>query len=902
MDSEEKIKLDQRFDTRIISLYSRGIQDGIPRTNDAHLFYSFCYYDAIQVTKVNIGNGPVLRSAYFQALQNSSTPVARLDSQQFLVAVVDILPEQGDTGNQCHGYTAKELEDFWEKSRTAPLFFVSLINLKNVTDLNAVLENIQAKLPAQEGHLAYLTFDHCDLILFSYGESFHTYTKQIFHLCFGCERVLDDVITIYGFNPACKLSKFQEQFRALIRIGVRDFPTALSFQERVNKLPHQVSYDLLLGRNDISLLCKDATLEWLAGVRRALIEEEDLHTKSARWYTTYDLTVFASNSFESKDTWYPYGSGITCKNLELCITQAYKDFETCYYETFQRLQREQNLSLTPNEVWLRWLKDSCRLVVSLMGSRLSMDLATCLVPQFLDLLKYGKKLFMSDRLNQRSQIDHIHKSFSTFFSNIAILVDSMNQTNRQFVQVPAFHLPSFNLPPQLLAYYMVLSQSLREVLQDDEETIYGLAISPNLSNILNVSSLAVQESLPNHQWLSIRIDEPSFYTLKMTTETFAHEISHFIGQDNRERKIRKRCILQCAFQIYFWNILNRLFNRVNQYYGHLADQSAKIQSPSFNMVELEKIAERLLSATVEIYGEYQEDEHNFSRDLDQLLRGIPYCICDSPQLLNKVFEEIWSLKEAHPKCFQPVIDTLHKSLDQLNGGPILQEAILKKQIEVMYHDVLKDMSREFTIADLTQDSSSELCQLIGKLCYMFQETFADLQAILLLEMDWKDYAQLLSQNPQREQGTTIIEDCPLRMLAVANVLLKSGVWTVASLTGGGDALKSVESCIGLDCRRAPTKLIKNKFNPTFLLYLTEYLAACEDRIKRSFADEIREAKIKTLRELHESLSDETSIFELQNTLSLFIEKYRMKLLNSNLKDDENAHKQKELCAATAGQT
>ena len=64
---------------------------------------------------------------------------------------------------------------------------------------------------------------------------------------------------------------------------------------------------------------------------------------------------------------------------------------------------------------------------------------------------------------------------------------SMNQTNRQFVQVPAFHLPSFNLPPQLMAYYTVLSQCLREVLQDDEGTIYGLAISPNLSNILSVS-------------------------------------------------------------------------------------------------------------------------------------------------------------------------------------------------------------------------------------------------------------------------------------------------------------------------------------------------------------------------------------------------------------------------------
>ena len=40
----------------------------------------------------------------------------------------------------------------------------------------------------------------------------------------------------------------------------------------------------------------------------------------------------------------------------------------------------------------------------------------------------------------------------------------------------------------------------------------------------------------------------------------------------------------------------------------------------------------------------------------------------------------------------------------------------------------------------------------GKLCYMFKETFADLQAILLLGMEWGDYAQLLTQHPQHTAG------------------------------------------------------------------------------------------------------------------------------------------------------
>lgn len=900
MDSLEEIKLEERFDARIISLYSRGVQSGIPQAENVPFFYTFCYYDAIRVSKVDIGSGPVLRSAYFQALRDSDAPASQLGSRQFLVATVDILPEKEEEGRLHHGYTAKEVETFWDNSKKAPLLFVSLINLKDAADLDAVLASIQTEFPVQEGHLAYLTFDHCDLILFTYGSSFHAYTKQIFRLCFGRDRVLDDVITIYGFNPGLELQDPQERFRALIRIGVRDFPMSSDFKKRVEELKPQVSYNWLLGRNDISLLCEDATLGWLANVRDALIAEEQAHPRVANWYTTYDLTVFTSpDSSCPEDTWLSYGTGIDCENLELRMADACKAFESCYNKAFQRLQEEHHISLTPNMVWLRWLKESCHLVTSLMGSRLSIDLATCLVPQFLDLLRYGRELFTSGQVDQRSQIDDIHRSFNTFFTNVAVLVDSMNQTNRQFVQVPAFHLPSFNLPPQLMAYYTVLSQCLREVLQDDEGTIYGLAISPNLSNILSVSSLAVQKSLPNHQWISISIDEPSFYTLKMTTESFAHEISHFIGQDNRERDVRKRCVLQCAFQIFFWNILERTFRRVDQYYGHLAGSDIKIESLAFNMKKQEQIAKRLWETAAEIYGEYRETRRTFSRDLENILRNIPNHIRNSPQLMNEVFEEIWALKDEYPEHFRPVMDTLKKAFRAMNGASIEQESILKKQLESVFYDVLWDMCGEFAKTDMTGENGSELCRLIGKLCYMFKETFADLQAILLLGMEWGDYAQLLTQHPQQEKNPVMVKDCPLRMLAVARVLLESGVWEDTSLKEGGIALQPVRVCVSLDYRRFPSKLESQNINPTFLLYLIEYLVACEEKIKESFANPKREPQIQTLRTLYASLSDKASMCELQNKLSQFIENYRAELLRLPTEDAEEVQEQDKLCATAA---
>ena len=54
----------------------------------------------------------------------------------------------------------------------------------------------------------------------------------------------------------------------------------------------------------------------------------------------------------------------------------------------------------------------------------NLDLATCLVPQFLDLLRYGRELFTSGQVDQRSQIDDIHRSFNTFLVTIILIHSS----------------------------------------------------------------------------------------------------------------------------------------------------------------------------------------------------------------------------------------------------------------------------------------------------------------------------------------------------------------------------------------------------------------------------------------------------------------------------------------------
>lgn len=213
---EQKKPLSHRFDVRLISLCSRGIQDGMPRElgGDGQS-YSFCYYDVIEVQPVELKQGPLLKDAYIQAQMREKT--AGLGFQQSLIAVTDI----SDYSN-ASGYSQDEINAFWSlEAEKDALFFLTMINLANIEDLDDVLRGIRQKLPKGR-HLAYTTFDHCDVIIFCRGNSFQAYANLIFDLYDTGSIKLEDAITLYSFSSRSKLPETGEHFAALIRLGVRD--------------------------------------------------------------------------------------------------------------------------------------------------------------------------------------------------------------------------------------------------------------------------------------------------------------------------------------------------------------------------------------------------------------------------------------------------------------------------------------------------------------------------------------------------------------------------------------------------------------------------------------------------------------------------------------------------------
>lgn len=911
--------LSDHFDARLLSLYSRRVQDGLPRNFlSPDRSYSFCYYDAIEVEYVELKDGPVLKDAYTQAQRKRGSRTDEEERRdpgfrQTLVALTDL-----KDGTDGHGYTKGEVEAFWSSERSAPLFFVSMLNLAATRDLDGVLSEIRDKFPPGR-HLAYITFDHCDIIIFCRGDSFQEYARCIFDLYYAGKTGLGDAITLYSFTGGGIPSTNGERFAALVRVGVTDYPSRERFYQKLRRSGSledarentqedgRLRKYWLLERNDIAFYREDATLSWLAEVRQAVIDVETEY--GAPWYNTYSLIVLIPDGTEEDSgKWRSYclpNPNEVIESLQRRMDGLYQAFEDSY-EAAHFYLREQGVNVRSDRVLLRWIKESCSLVVSLMSSRLSENLGVCLLPQFEDMLTYGRLIFSRVEQITRDDVEHIHKSFNEFFSNVAVLIDSMNQTNRRFVQVPSFHLTSFEIPPQIMAYYTVIVRKMMEALKDcGTDNFYGLTMSPKLVNTLSVFSLGVPELLPKDEWISMNMDESSFYTLRLTVETLAHEVSHFVGEELRKREFRKECIIKCVFQILLNALMILFARRVDLLAGSLHKEPLPPNTVLLRVDKLDWAAQALWEQAKGIDPDwYGCEKAHYSWHMESVIWQIPRDMYGDPALGHEMVRQIRGLvQESDSLGSRTLLSRLRQYVEWklgLDGGKweeeTLDAAVDNEAEEILTEaiDSLMDGLQAFHEAsqsiretgsegageedgkeDGEEDSGvlATVCRELDYLCYMFRETFADLQAIILLNMSWKDYCKLLLQGSNAPG-----DDHTPRMFAVTKALIDCGMWRREDINYRDTVFANVGEALNLDpVDNADRLAVVHRISPTLSFYLITYLSACAQDIRSSFAGPGKDT-VRELRDIHALLSKRTTFLDLQKNILKLTDSCRMSLL------------------------
>lgn len=892
-------RLGKRFDARVISLYSRNVQDdapgGLAEISDdstrAAQFYSFSYFDVIEVTAVDIQDQYILKSAYKKALERPAKLQAIDGNPQFLLAFMDVTEE-----SETYGYSSEEVRKFWGSETAHPLFFMTLINIAEYTQLEKVLKRIKNDFP-KDRHLAYLTFDHCSAVIFYRGDTFDEYAHHIFQLYYTGEIVLADAITIFSFTPDSDGITYtnEHNFRALLKVGIRDYKAADQFYRQI-KVPG-LRRGWLLERNDIWFYSPRATLRWLKDVREAAVDLVKKNPNEAPWFITYNLTILArmKNIHPSSPP-----SAIRVDALQEKMKAKYLAFAEEYKQATAKLRMAQDT------VWLHWLKESSMLAVSLMKNQLSMDLGICLVPQFLDVFDYAKDLFRSEYLN-RNAIEAFQANFATFFSNIAILIDSMNQSNSQFVQVPAFHLTSFEMLPQLMAFYVTIAYRLKDALKDEDDAHYYFTISPKFIKSLGVRSLAIQNVLHRDQWLEMVISEGSLYTVQLTTDTMAHEVSHFVGQYNRNREARKCYEVKYAFHEIIAYILDRLPDRLRERlagipYNELVKPGESWHwknAVPYKMAQLMNAADKFWEIAKDLEP-FSLEREIFSNDVLSLNLNMSSLFLQQPILFRCIAEHVFQIAFWDNQSKSGRLDLMTpmrrwSGLEYKTGGQKadlpeqrilgegsdrLEEAIIKSEVDQIVADLLSEHAENIRRSQCEGVYSAEY-HTFEKMQYMFSEAFADLQAVMLFQLTWRQYCAML----RREEDVELIKDLPPRMLAVARALLPD-IWKDDPIDSGQAEMAAIELVLSKD--RDPVKSPsyfqglsisaddneRTNIEVGLLYYLTEYLKCCKIKIESAFKNN---EHVKELRRIHKALSDDSSILKLQQMLMEFIYNYRKDL-------------------------
>lgn len=856
-----------QLDMRIISLYSRDSrQEGFKRLTDGR-YYSFCYYDAIEVEPGR--NGRPLRELLsgYEAVAAKRKEPGPYTFRQFLLAIADVRREGEPSAGGCC-YTEREIAEFWKNEAGYPVFFVTMISLRDGRRMEDALAEIRRVFPKGQ-YLAYLTFDHCDIFLFYRDSGFTGCADRIFRLNYGTE-LLEDSITLCSF-AADGMDSWPagEQFDVYLRFGVRDYKEAEAATGRYAG-EAGVSLGRLLGRNDIGLLKQGADLPWLGGLIRETLRGP------VRWYTTYDLSILVRRP-DGAD-WVPLAPGTSAEPAGVIpevMRRAMEDFLSAY--------EGNSMGLEQDPVWINWLEKAGSLAASLYENPLAADFGTCLVPQFLDLFTYMGGLLKNRRLTN-ADIDDVRRIFSVFFSSTSILMDGINHSSRQFVQVPSFSPVSFEMPPRLMAYYTALAHRLIEVFRDGEET-YGVAFCPEFVQTLEVTSYAGQ-NLSKDEWLTISIDERSLYTMRLTTQTIGHEISHFVGEGNRCREDRERLTVKAALASLLESLLVQVGRALGARFGDEEAFRADIR-----WEEVSACADRLWEILRKVHLPEWSEGGRYSRQVRERVINLPNVILCVPALSSEI--ERWLCRALLERADQSA--ALNR-LDghfyrQLPGGTESAGAPeLPPSMGPVYRNMAGSELRRELFQALERQSEYNWAVETGRekplyrqdppwvsadhICYMFSEAFADLQMILLFDLSWDDYCALLMQDGERLPA----RDCPPRMLAVARALAASGLWKAENIRTewcADERLRTVGRAVRLSLPEEADVLQALGFEADLTVYLSEYLRLCCERI-RAFLEKKRDA-VEELREIHGLLNRDSPVYELETGLVRFIRHYRADL-------------------------
>lgn len=365
---------------------------------------------------------------------------------------------------------------------------------------------------------------------------------------------------------------------------------------------------------------------------------------------------------------------------------------------------------------------------------------------------------LEDKMEQREPVSN--NEIYEFIHKISMTLHGTLRTDIQFFQIRDFNVIVHYAPAKLRAFYAIWALKLSEFYNSFEKTDkkYSFILSPGVFGETHVKQLFVKYNELERLML-ITTPERNLYMPRWLGVIIAHEVSHFVGTKVRERMFRHKILLRLSVHIAALEMQSFWYIGMP---GDLAISTEKMMESAYLRDQLKKELVRI-------------DEERCGTQQDLYL----YHSSKSQRNIRKDYRYI-SGNDIAKKIIYEYGEMLRNALfikEKASGASNSAERI--KYIQ----DVCNEREEKMLIF-FERFQQVALPDILKILNYICTETFADMIAVLTLNLSPAEYVMSFAKNEYREVDRnpkqTSTELLPIRISvtieAVKTILNKNKVW------------------------------------------------------------------------------------------------------------------------------
>ena len=329
-----------------------------------------------------------------------------------------------------------------------------------------------------------------------------------------------------------------------------------------------------------------------------------------------------------------------------------------------------------------------------------------------------------------------------FVHKFSMTLNGTLRTDIQFFRVQDFNAIVHYAPAKLRAFYSMWALEISEYYNSlsEEELAYAFIFSPGLFDRITVERLKLQSKKAESLML-ITVPERSLYSMKRMAIVLTHEVSHFVGKEARKRTERYNAWCAIAARIIELEIRSIISRRGD---GLLKDRGKNKRAEMTAECIYEKIRDEVWQSgrNIEMRKKSKED-------------------MTSEETVNEIRQEYHNVDVGNMMLILFAI--WEPTLKIKDNGKVQAEEVTKitKENEMIDNEIKEWFSKY---------QHNMLYVVLKQIEHISKEAYADIMAILTLDLEPKDYLLSFGHNRSIESVDAEEEKCSVLEIRVAIVV------------------------------------------------------------------------------------------------------------------------------------